>query len=190
MARTPSLFSILLVLAPIAVIASGCQSPYHSDQGALFGGLLGAGTGAIVGSAVGHPGAGVGAMSGAAIGHGQDEIEANNRAMIAQQLGRQVSAAAVTPNDVIAMTRAGVNEELIVNHIRSHGTSAPLQAADLITLQQQGCTPRVIATMQASPPPQPQPVVVQQAPPPVIVEPYPYGYYDYGPRCHLHYRFR
>ena len=60
--------------------------------------------------------------------------------MIAQQLGRQVSAGAVTPNDVIAMTRAGVNEELILNHIRAHGMAAPLQPQDLIALQQQGIT--------------------------------------------------
>ncbi len=111
--------------------------------------------------------------------------------MIAQQLGRQVSASAVTPNDVIAMTRGGVNEELIVNHIRSHGTAAPLQPNDLITLQQQGVTPRVIATMQACPPPAPQPVVVEQAPPPVVVQTYPYGYWGPPPcRAHMYYRFR
>ena len=147
--------------------------------------------GAVIGGATGHPGAGaaigagVGALTGAAIGHGQDEIEARNRAMIAQQLGRQVNAGAVTPNDVIAMTRAGVNEELIVNHIRAHGMAAPLQAADLINLQQQGISPRVIATMQACPPqPPPQPVVVAQpAPPPVVVE------YGWGPRYYPHHHY-
>ena len=110
----------------------------------MLGGLLGGGTGALIGAATGHAGAGaaigagVGALTGAAIGHSQDETEARNRALIAQQLGRQVSAGAVTPGDVIAMTRAGVNEELILNHIRSHGMAVPLQPQDLITLQQQG----------------------------------------------------
>ena len=33
------------------LLAAGCNSPYHADRGALFGGLLGAGTGAIVGDA-------------------------------------------------------------------------------------------------------------------------------------------
>ena len=125
---------------------------------------------ALIGAATGHAGAGaaigagVGALTGAAIGHGQDEMEARNRALIAQQLGRQVSPGAVTPNDVIAMTRAGVNEELILNHIRAHGMAAPLQPQDLIALQQQGISPRVIATMQACPPQPPpaQPVVVEQ----------------------------
>ena len=186
--------SIGLVLA--IALNSGCASPYHQDRDALFGGLLGAGTGAIVGSAVGNAGAGaaigagVGALAGAAHGAEMDDIEARNRAMISQQMGRQVAAGAVTVNDVVAMTRAGVNEELIVNHIRAHGTAAPLQPSDLITLQQQGATPRVVATMQATPPPQ-QPVIVEQAgPPPVIVEPYPYYGPYYGPRCHGHMYYR
>ena len=186
-----SLWSAGLTLA--AALMNGCASDTHTGEGAVVGGLLGAGTGAIVGHAMGNTGAGaaigagVGALSGAAIGHGQDEIEARNRALIAQQMGRQVSAGAVTPNDVIAMTRGGVNEELILNHIRSHGLAAPLQPQDLIALQQQGISPRVIATMQACPPQpvqQPQTVVVEEAPPPVVVGVGPY----WGPRYyHPHY---
>jgi hypothetical protein len=195
-ARTPLLLLLSVGLTVASVTSTGCQSPYHSDQGALLGGLLGAGTGAIVGGATGHPGAGaaigagVGAISGAAIGNGMDQVEAKNRAMIAQQLGRQVAAGAVTTNDVIAMTKAGVNEELIANHVRANGMVAPLQAGDLIQLQQEGVTSRVIAQMQASPPRPVQPVVVEQAPPqPVIVESYPYGPY-YGPRVYPHVYYR
>ena len=190
MDRRSLCFSLLFLLP--GVLLAGCQSPYHSDQGALTGGLLGAGTGALVGSALGHTGAGaaigagVGALSGAAVGSELDNIEARNRAMIEQQLGRQIAATAVTINDVINMSRAGVNEELIVNHVRAHGVAAPLQAGDLIVLQQQGVSPRVIATMQATPMPQPAPVVYQAAPPPVIVEEYD----PWGPpwRCGHYYR--
>jgi hypothetical protein len=193
-ARMPSLL-LSLGLCMAVVSTTGCQSPYHSDQGALMGGLLGAGTGAIVGGATGHPGAGaaigagVGALSGAAIGNGMDEVEANNRAMIAQQLGRQVAPGAVTPGDVIAMTKAGVNEELIVNHVHAHGMATPLQAADLIQLQQEGVSTQVISQMQASPPRPAQPVVVQQAgPPPVIIEEYRYSPY-WGPGCYPYHRW-
>jgi hypothetical protein len=177
---------------------SGCQSASHSEKGALFGGLLGAGTGAIVGHAVGNTGAGaaigagVGALSGAAIGNGQDEIEAKNRALISQQLGRQVAPGAVTPSDVITMTQAGVHEDLIINHVRAHGMAAPMQTNDLIYLQQQNISPRVIAAMQAappSPPPQPQQpqtVIVQEAaPPPVVVGFGPY----WGPRHHYYHHW-
>jgi hypothetical protein len=151
------------------------------------GGLLGTGAGAAIGAATGHPlagaaiGAGVGAVSGAAIGNGMDEVEAKNRAMIAQQLGRQVAPGAVTVNDVIAMSKAGVNEDLIVNHVRANGMAASLQANDLIQLQQQGISQKVIAQMQASPPrPVQATVVAPPGPTPVIVEEYRYAPY-YGP---------
>ncbi len=164
------------------LVCAGCRSPYRSDQGALFGGLLGAGTGAVIGHAVGNTGAGaaigagVGAISGAAIGDELDQIEAQNRALIEQKMGQQLARGAVTIHDVIAMTRAGVDEELIVNHIRCNGVAAPLQANDIITLRDQGVSKQVIAAMQV-PPTRPATQQVQPiyAPQPVIVEEHIYG---------------
>jgi hypothetical protein len=189
-----------IVVLSLFVIAfsmfSGCQSPYKSDQGALLGGLLGAGTGAAVGSAVHNPlagaaiGAGVGAISGAAVGGALDEQDARNQAMIAQQYGRPISPNPVTVPDVINMTRSGVDEELIFNHVRTHGVAAPLQAQDVIALQQQGVSKRVIAIMQEPPPvAQPQPMVMQAPPPPVMVEEYPYVHAYWGPPCYYHRRY-
>ena len=148
------------LLGATAVVASaGCTSPYYTDRGALVGGVAGTGVGAVVGEAVGHPGvgalvgAGVGTLTGAAVGNGLDNIEARNRAQIAATLGRQVPPGTVALPDVIAMTKAGVNEELIVNHIRANGIAHPLQAGDLIALQNAGVSPRVIAALQAAPQP-------------------------------------
>jgi hypothetical protein len=180
-ARMPSLLVLLIGLAPIA-ISSGCCSPYHTEQGAVTGGLLGLGTGAVAGHALGNTaagaaiGTGVGALGGAMIGSKMDETDAKNRAIIAQQLGRQVDPSAVTVSDVVAMTRASVNEDLIINHIHAHGMALPLQTNDLISLPQQGVSSRVIAAMQASPPRVQPAVVVQPSPPPVVVEGYPYYY--------------
>jgi len=192
-----------LALATLTLVSLiGCQSPYRSDQGALFGGLLGAGTGAIVGDALGNAGAGaaigagVGALSGAVVGSELDQIEAQNRAAIAQQLGREVSANAVSLDDVVAMSNAGVDEELIVTHVRAHGMAAPLQTSDLIFLQQQNVGTRVIKAMQ-EPPPQPKSVVVRQpSPPPVVIHEYSpapsfwhdpcYGPHYYAPRHRSH----
>jgi hypothetical protein len=192
MARMPTLLLLLVPMLPLA-LSSGCCSPYHADQGAVAGGLIGAGTGAVVGHAMGNTGAGalvgagVGAISGAAIGSGMDEAEARNRALIAQQLGRQVDPGAVSIDDVLAMKRANVNEDLMINHIHAHGMVAPLQTNDLINLPQQGISTRVIQAMQESPPR--PPVVVQEAPP-VIVREYPPPYYGprvyIGPGCHHH----
>jgi len=183
----------------VATAATGCQSPYHADRGALFGGLLGAGTGAIVGDALGNAGAGtaigagVGALSGAVVGQELDQIEARNRAMIEAQLGRRVTAGAVTIDDVITMTQAGVDDELIVTHVRANGVARPLETNDLITLQQQGVSTRVIKAMQEPPRVQrsPPPVVVREtAPAPVIVEEYHYGPPLWGPPFrHWHYRY-
>ena len=53
--------------AAAAVSVSACQTP--QQQNALFGGALGAGTGALIGSAVSGGSAG-GALAGAAIGAG------------------------------------------------------------------------------------------------------------------------
>ncbi|MDY0167152.1 MAG: YMGG-like glycine zipper-containing protein [Thermoguttaceae bacterium] len=192
---------VLLALAAVA-LSSGCQSPYHADQGALFGGLVGAGSGAIIGNQVGSPGAGaaigaaIGTLTGAAVGSELDNIEARNAANVAaieQRLGRQLAAGAATVDDVIAMTNAGVDEELIVNHIRNNGTAVRLQAADVISLQQQGVSKRVIAALQAPPSPQQQmtaaPVVVQSsAPPPLIVEEYHYGPPYWGPGPYYYHR--
>lgn len=172
-----------LALVCSSVLLGGCNSPYRSDQGALFGGLTGAGLGALVGNSLGNTGAGaaigagVGAVSGAAVGGSLDEIEARNRAEIEARLGRPAPAGAVTIDDVVAMTRAGVSEDVIVNHIQNHGMAAPLRASDLIMLQQQRVSPRVVQTMQA--PPAPGAYV---APAPVYVDPYAYPPpYYWGP---------
>ena len=78
------------------------------------------------------------------------------------------------------MTRAQVNDDLIINHIHAHGMVAPPNTNDLIALQQNGVSPRVVQAMQEAPPPV-QTVVVEQQPPPVIVE----GYYG---RPYYHHR--
>jgi hypothetical protein len=189
-----SIMRFVVFVSVCCLFAVGCASPYRSDRGALFGGLGGAGVGAIVGNAVGNPaagaaiGAGVGAVSGAAIGGALDDIEARNRAEIAARMGRPVAAGAVTNDDVIAMTRAGVAEENIVTHIRSHGLVAPLQASDLVFLSQQGVSPRVIQTMQQPPQMAGQPVIVRGASP-VIVEEYgPPVFWGPPPYPHCHRR--
>jgi hypothetical protein len=80
------------------------------------------------------------------------------------------------------MTQAGVDDELIVNHVRAHGVAAPLQTGDIIFLQQQGVSTRVIKAMQEPPRVATRPVVVQEAaPPPVVIHEYSYGPPWWGP---------
>ncbi|NQU21342.1 MAG: glycine zipper 2TM domain-containing protein [Candidatus Nealsonbacteria bacterium] len=162
----------------VAISAAGCQSPHRADQGALFGGLTGAAAGAIIGNQSGNPGAGaaigagLGAITGAVVGQEIDEIEAQNRAQIEYQLGRQVAAGAVTINDVVEMSVNGVDDGLIINHVRAHGMAAPLQPSDLSYLTQQQVSNNVIKVMQEPPPQRAQKVVYREAPRPVIVREY------------------
>jgi hypothetical protein len=162
----------------VALVGSvGCRSPYYADQGAFAGGLGGAGLGALIGSTSGNAGAGAaigaaaGAITGGLVGGALDDIDAKNRAQIASQIGRPLPPGGVSVDDVVAMSRSGVDEQLIVNQINNHGMNRTIQPGDLIALQNSGVSTRVISAMQqprvaAGPP---GPVVIEGAPPPVIV---------------------
>lgn len=156
----------------------------HAERGALLGGV----TGALAGGAIGSHnqqalpgamiGAAVGGLTGAAIGDSVDDEIARNNAIIEQQMGRRLAGAA-TFDDVIAMTRANVGEEVIVTHVRANGVVQRPQAGDIILLKQQGVSDRVLQALQeATPadqmvaaPPRPR------GPQPVIVE----EHYHYDP---------
>jgi hypothetical protein len=183
------IFSPWLAMTVIMLALGGCASPYHSDQGALFGGLFGAGTGAVIGHAAGNTaagaaiGAGVGALSGAAVGAGMDADEARNRAAADQARAQQAMATAVSVPDVVAMTQARVEEGLIIDRIHSRGIAAPLQTNDVIYLHQQGVSANVISAMQSQPVATAiQPMQYYAPPGAVIVD----GGYYYG-RPHYYY---
>jgi outer membrane lipoprotein SlyB len=150
-------FLLLAAVLSIATLGSGCRSPYYGDRGALFGGLTGAGVGALVGDAAGNAGAGavigsaVGAITGAAIGDGIDADLARSRAEIEARMGRQMQGA-VTAQDVVAMTQAGLSDDVIQTHIRAHGVAQPLSVNELIHLRNMGVRDSVLNTMQQTPP--------------------------------------
>ncbi len=178
--RSPTVETFMVCIALTAIV--GCRSPYYADRGALAGGLAGAGVGALVGNAVGETaggaaiGAGIGALTGNAIGGAIDDVEARNRAAIAAQMGRPVPQGAATVGEVVAMTRAGVDPQLISNYVNNSGMAQPLNAQDVIYLTQQGVRPDVIQTMQTPRIAQTPPAVIVPPPPgPVIIEEYPYG---------------
>ncbi len=178
---SPRLWPFLLLAA------SGCHSPYYSDRVAGIGALAGAGSGALIGSTSGNAGAGavlgagIGALTGAVIGDSMDEMAAQNRAAIAAQMGRPVNTGAATIEEVVSMSRAGVDGRLIQNYIRTSGVARPLAAADVIYLHNQGVATEVIQTMQ-NPPPR---VAAAPRGPTVIEE----HYYGPPPYCGPHYGY-
>jgi len=175
----------------VVVVAIGCRSPYHQDQLAL----LGAGTGAIAGAAIGEAtgntaggaviGGVLGAATGSAVGSHMDEVEARNQALYQQRLGRTLEGA-TTHQDVIAMSAAGLGDQVIISHIKRHGVANIPNAQDLIYLKTNGVSDVVLTAMQ-NPPSQPATVVSAPVRERVIVEEHHYGPY-WGPPRYVHRR--
>ncbi|MEK6235048.1 MAG: glycine zipper domain-containing protein [Planctomycetales bacterium] len=168
MMRRLSFSASALLIASLAC-ATGCQSPYHADRGAALGAGTGAILGAIIGEASDNPlaGAAIGAIGGGlvggAVGESMDQVEARNRALIEAKMGQTIRVGSVTVSDVVTMTGAGVDDQLIINHVNAHGVVAPPSASDLVILQQSGVSSPVVAAMQA--PAQPtQTVIVKERP--------------------------
>lgn len=181
------------------LVASGCQWPSsYVGRGTGLGALGGAGIGALIGHATGHTavgaliGTGVGAVAGNVVGTGLDDIDARNRAQIAAQLGRQVVQGVATPDEVVAMSNAGVDPQLIINYVNDSGMAQSITVQDVIYLHEQGVTAEVIQAMQ-TPQVARAPMAVAPIAPPrqtVIIEEdpcgphyYPYWHCGYGCGC-------
>lgn len=181
---------LVLIALTLTAGSSGCRSPYHQDQLALLGAGTGAVAGAAIGNASGHAAGGaiigslVGATAGGAVGAHMDEVEERNQALFQQRLGRSVQGV-TTYDDVIAMSKAGLSDQVITTHIQRHGVAQVPQAQDLIYLKTSGVSDSVITAMQAPPPVE----VVQTTRPTrtVIVEEHHYDPFWCGPPPRRHY---
>ncbi|MBA2115195.1 glycine zipper domain-containing protein [Bremerella alba] len=177
---------IIFVVAIVSAASLGCRSPYHQDQLGLVGAGTGALAGAAIGNATGHTAGGaiigglVGATAGSAVGSHMDEVEARNQALFQQRLGRRMEGQ-TTFDDVIAMSKAGLSDQVVTTHIRRHGVAQVPSAPDLIYLKNNGVSDAVINTMQ-NPPVEVVSAPVQER---VIVEEHYYGPRPYyGPYRH------
>jgi hypothetical protein len=133
------------------LLACGCENMSNTEKGAGAGGLLGAGTGAIVGHALGHTGAGaligagVGAVSGGLIGHAVDESEKKTQAQIAASTRGPLGL-----TDIVQMVQAHVSDDVIISQIRTTGSVFCLSSNDTIWLKQNGVSDLVVQEMLAS----------------------------------------
>ena len=191
-----------ILLSLLASVSFG-QSPYqHRNKGLALGALVGALTGGAIGENNGETAAGaiigaaVGGLTGAAIGDSVDQDVARSQAMAQQRINAQL-ARAVSVNDVLAMSQAGLSESVIVTDIMSNGVAYRPQRSDLIIMSNSRVGDAVIRAMQTAPlatapPPAPVPVYRNN----VIVERYHYvaprpvypswhhGHYRPHPRYH------
>jgi hypothetical protein len=171
------------VIVP-ALFACGCSSMSDTEKGVGLGGLLGAGTGALIGHATGHTGAGaligagVGAVSGGLIGNAVDESKKETDAKIAAATAAQRGPMGIT--DVVYLAQQHVTDEVIISQIRSTHSVFQLSANDTVWLKQQGVSDVIVQEMLATPnryqrriysaaPVYPQPVYVVEPAPPVTV---------------------
>jgi hypothetical protein len=222
--READMKSLIIIVLAIGVtlattVSAGCQTPNYQRNGTILGGLGGAGLGAAIGNksqnalAGGLIGGAIGAIAGNAVGEGIDQDRAAVQQQAAQQgyaqgAGMQAARGAVTPQDVIAMSRAGLSEDVIATHVRTNGVTQQLQVNDLIYLRNQGVPDSVLQAMQQAPtsqarynaaytaslppPPPPRPVVVEHVYPAPVYYPGPYwgGYYHHHyhrpPPGHVH----
>jgi hypothetical protein len=159
---------IALILLP-ALALCGCSNLSNTENGALAGGAIGAGTGAIIGRATGNTGAGaligagVGAVTGGLVGHAADESEKRAEA--------RAAAAARGPlgiTDIAQLVQAHVDDSVIISQIRSSGSVFHLSSNDTIWLKQQGVSDAVVQEMLATATRYPRRVYVEE---PVYVEP-------------------
>src|SRR5262245_12717133 len=172
----------LLAVALFPVLLSGgCASMSNTDKGVLGGGAIGAGTGALIGSATGHTGLGaavggvVGAVSGGLIGNGIDRAEhkADEARSVAAASASAPGALGLT--DIVQMAYQHIDDGIIISQIRTTGSVYHLSAQDIVWLKQNGVSDPVIQEMQATAYRTPRRVytatpvyVVPEPPPPAV----------------------
>lgn len=162
----------------LLLLATGCSTMNNTEGGALGGGIIGAGTGALVGAAVTRNpfgaliGAGIGGATGAAtgalIGHSQDNAQQKAAQNFEQAKADAIYAAQhprVSLDEIGALTRQGVRDDVIINHIAASGSTYMLSGEQLAWLHQVGVSDRVVAFMQSRPPVVMRPPVVYGPPP-------------------------
>jgi hypothetical protein len=147
----------VLLSAIIALPCAGCQSsPNRAGEGAVIGGILGAGAGAIIGnqSRDRDKGRTQGALIGGALG-------ALGGALAGSQIQKQPAQAqqrasvpsAANPNQislgqVVDLSREGIHEDVIIDRIRLTNSRYNLTADDLNYLRQNSVSEKVIQVMQ------------------------------------------
>jgi hypothetical protein len=141
---------VLLMLA-----ASGCRSSSYADRRTAP------------------------AMNGAALGTSLDDIDARNRADIAAQLGRPVAPGPATPEEVVAMTRVGIDSRFIISYINRSTSMSPVTVQDVIYMHDQGVNEQVIQAMLTPGSACSRAEVARAMPPRILILEDPWWPYDY-----------
>ncbi|HEV2329956.1 MAG TPA: YXWGXW repeat-containing protein [Verrucomicrobiae bacterium] len=170
---------LTITVAASAAILTGCTYPNGEPNNTGTGALIGAGSGAALGAVVGGRNAGAGAVIGGAFGALTGALIGNS---IDQAQSEELHAEApvtyvhveqnqpLTVDDVKALVRAKVSDDVIIAQIQNSHVVYHLSAQDIINLHSSGVSDRVvnfmIATVNSPPPPPSTTVVTSDQPPP------------------------
>jgi outer membrane lipoprotein SlyB len=148
---------LILTVAGLAVLVTGCQNPDGTQNNTGSGALIGGAIGAITGAAIGGPrhggegaliGAAAGVIGGGLIGNSMDqEQQARLREQAPQTFTRVDQGTPLSIADVKALAKAGISEDVIINQIQNSHTVFHLSAADIIDLRDSGVSDKVVNYM-------------------------------------------
>ena len=186
-----------LILVGLSAIQTGCAHLSNSEAGALGGGAIGTAAGLAIGAATGNPktGAIVGGLAGAGVGGLAGQSADNEEARREYNQYVAANAQPATPplglTDVISLTQTGVGDDVIINQMRSTGSTYQLSPGDIQYLKTSGVSDPVLnamisARVQPVAPPRPRTVIVREPSPVILYErpwPHHYGYCGPPPRC-------
>lgn len=195
--------------------APGQQAPYqyapapdyyqnNTAEGTVVGGGFGAIAGALIGSGDGKSpeGALIGAVTGAVAGNWlgrskdkADQERANAGYNAVAQANQQASVLSLTNYDLIQLSKAGMDETVILNAIQTRGGRFDLSPNGLIALKQAGVSDSVLVAAQRYAT-QPTTIISDQPrtivrPTPVFIETAPvivHRPYHHPRGHHFHYR--
>jgi outer membrane lipoprotein SlyB len=136
-----------LILGVVLLTATSCAT--NTGTGALVGGGLGAGAGALIGGGQGALiGGAVGAVAGGLVGNAMD---ANQRAELERNsphtLRRVDKEDRLSMDDVIALSQAGVESDVIISMLQKSHSEFSLTSSQVIRLKNAGVSQKVINYM-------------------------------------------
>ena len=145
-------FTVVMACLFFIMIGLGCQSTNEGAvKGGVIGGLIGAVGGGIIGHQSGHGvegaaiGAGACALTGAIIGN---QAGTPGQAATPAQATPAISANQMSMQQIVDLTKQGVNAAVIIDRIRMSNSRFNLTTDDISYLRGQGVSQQVIDAMQ------------------------------------------
>ncbi len=146
-----------VLVGVVALSSAGCASN-KAGEGALIGGIIGAGAGAITGnqgdvrtgdrSSGASIGGAVGALGGALVGS-QMKKEQPAQQQAAAPAQQAYNANQLSLPQIADLAKQGVNEDVIIDRIRLTNSKYNLNQGDIDYLQENGVSQKVISVMQS-----------------------------------------